>query len=57
LGFTNWPVILLHQLGPITQHHARKTPGLQACLPTGDGGRDIAADAEKKSRNPSIIEL
>jgi hypothetical protein len=28
---------------------------LQACLPTGDGGRDTAVDAEKKSRNPSEV--
>jgi hypothetical protein len=35
------------------QHHAWEMPGLQACLPTGDGSEDSAADAEKKSRSPS----
>jgi hypothetical protein len=29
---------------------------LQACLPTGDGAGDLAADAEKKSRSPSKVE-
>jgi hypothetical protein len=37
-------------------HHAWEMLGLQACLPTGDGGGDSAADAEKKSRSPSKAE-
>jgi hypothetical protein len=34
-----------------------ETSGLQACLPIGVGGGDPAADAEKKSKSHSLVEL
>jgi hypothetical protein len=37
-------------------HHTWEAPGLQACLPTGNGGGDLAANTEKKSRSPSKAE-